>query len=142
MFALPVPSAGMRGLRAESVSMASVLVIDDEPVIRDLIKDLFEAEGHQVSTAENGHVGFEVFQELRPDVVIVDLFMPEKEGLETIQEIARLSPTTRIIAISGGGQFGIDLLEAAQGFGASRVVREPFRMDELLQAAQVSTVVS
>jgi|tagenome__1003787_1003787.scaffolds.fasta_scaffold16208720_1 DNA-binding response OmpR family regulator len=117
--------------------MASVLVIDDEPLIRDMIRDFFEAEGHQVSTAEDGHAGLVAFQELRPEVVIVDLFMPEKEGLETIQEIARHDPTVRIVAISGGGRFGLNFLEAARGFGASSVVRKPFRMDELLQAAQL-----
>jgi DNA-binding response OmpR family regulator len=117
--------------------MASILVIDDEPLIRDMIRDFFEAEGHQVSTAEDGHAGSVAFQELRPDVVIVDLFMPEEEGLETIQQIARLSPATRIVAISGGGRFGLNFLEAARGFGASSVVRKPFRMDELLQAAQL-----
>ena len=61
--------SGMPGLRIESVSMASVLVIDDERLIRDMIKDAFEAEGHQVSTAEDGHAGLVAFQELRPEVV-------------------------------------------------------------------------
>src|SRR4051812_24706206 len=102
--------------------MASVLVIDDEPLIRDMIRDFFEAEGHQVSTAEDGHAALLASEELRPEVVFADFFMPEKEGLETTQEMPRHDPTVRIVAISGGGRFGLNFLEAARGFGASSVV--------------------
>jgi two-component system chemotaxis response regulator CheY len=116
--------------------MALILVIDDESGIRNFVKLLLEEEGHSVLEAEDGDVGFQLFRRHNPEVVIVDLFMPAKDGLETIREIVKQSPAVKIIAMSGGGTFGIDLLEIAGVLGATKVMRKPFQSRELLDAVK------
>jgi len=120
--------------------MASVLVIDDEVGIRQLVKTFLEREGHRVIEAENGKVGVRLFREHNPDCVITDLFMPEQEGIETIKEIMRIAPGTRVVAMSGGGRHGIDMLGVAQELGASEILRKPFHRSDLLKVLELSLV--
>ena len=84
--------------------MAKILVIDDEPSILLMIKKMLEKEGHEVDLALNGRDGMELFENIKPDLVITDIIMPEKEGLETIFELRKKNPGLKIIAISGGGR--------------------------------------
>ena len=114
--------------------MATILVIDDELPVRQLLGTILERAGYEVILAENGEIGLRIFAERLPDVVIIDMFMPEKEGLETILALRRLSPDTRIVAISGGGRHGIDVLELAEGLGAAVTLHKPFRKEEILAA--------
>lgn len=113
---------------------ATILVIDDESGLRALIRDILERDGHQVITAENGNVGIQRFQECLPDIVVTDLCMPDMDGLRVIQEISRLAPETQIVAISGGGRDGMDVLRKAKEAGASAVLQKPFRKAALLSA--------
>jgi CheY-like chemotaxis protein len=110
-----------------------ILVIDDDDLIRELVKEMLEAEGYVVSTAANGKEGVRVFRKELPDLVITDIFMPEMEGLETIRELQRVSPNVKIIAISGGGEKGmLSFLSHAKRFGALRALEKPFSRQELI----------
>jgi CheY-like chemotaxis protein len=110
-----------------------ILVIDDEDLIRELVKEMLEAEGYVVSTAANGKEGVRLYRKELPDLIITDIFMPEMEGLETIRELQRVSPNVKIIAISGGGEKGmLSFLSYAKRFGALRALEKPFSRQELI----------
>ncbi len=106
--------------------MKQILIIDDEANIRKMLKKLFEGEGYDVLLACDGADGAVQFKEHLPDLVITDLIMPEKEGLETIREIRKITSDTKIIAISGGGIAKPDMyLDLAKSFGAQAVFKKP-----------------
>lgn len=114
---------------------ARILLIDDDPQIRAMLRQALERAGYTVSEASDGREGLRHFQATQPDLVITDLLMPEQEGLETMQALRRACPDVKIIAISGGGRRGtLDFLPLAQKLGAHRTFRKPFRQQELLAA--------
>ena len=109
--------------------MCRILVIDDEKPIRDLLKKAFERKGYEVDTAENGQVGIELFQKSPADLIITDIIMPVKEGLETITELRRDYPNVKIIAMSGGLRYGPELnLSAAKTLGANMTFSKPVNL--------------
>ena len=110
--------------------MARVLVIDDEPMIRETVRTFLEASGHTVIEAENGAVGLAHFSQQPFDLVVTDILMPETEGVETIQNIRRLRPDMKIIAMSGSLSQEL-YLSAAAKFGANAVLSKPFRAADL-----------
>lgn len=113
--------------------MQKILVIDDNVVVRNTIVQLLEGEGYQVVSAEDGRRGLNVFRTERPDLVITDIIMPEKEGIETIRDIREASPNAKIIAISGGGRIGnTDFLRIARQLGASDVISKPLDPDHFI----------
>ena len=113
--------------------MAKILVLDDEPSILLMIKKMLEKAGHEVEVALNGKEGIELFEKNKPDLLITDIIMPEKEGLETIFELRRLHPEMKIIAISGGGRIGPDgYLPGAKLLGANAVFSKPLVPKELI----------
>ena len=113
--------------------MAHILVIDDEPQIRSLIRVMLESEGHQVTDAADGKQGLRCHRERPADLVILDLIMPNKEGIETIIELKRECPDVKIIAISGGGRNKPEgYLLFAKELGATRTFTKPFRKAEFL----------
>lgn len=115
--------------------MAKIFVFDDEPSIVLMIKKMLEKEGYEVETALNGREGMELFEKSTPDLLITDIIMPEKEGLETIIEIRRRYPKLKIIAISGGGRVGPEeYLPTAEQFGADMVFKKPLVQKEFIQA--------
>ena len=115
--------------------MGKILIIDDEPYILLMIKKLLEKEGHEVDLAMNGKEGLNLCQHKMPDLLITDIIMPEKEGLETIIKLKKDSPGLKIIAISGGGKYNLDgLLNCAEHFGASRIFQKPFNQREFKAA--------
>lgn len=117
--------------------MARILIIDDEVQLRTSLLRTLESEGHQVFAAGDGREGLRVFHEQHPDLVVTDLFMPEKDGLETIREIRRHSPASRIIAVSGGYRGGmVDLLPVARKLGVTLTLAKPFAPEELLGAVR------
>jgi len=116
--------------------MALVLIIEDEADIRSLYRRVLEHAGYQVVEAPDGDVGIAFYRERHPDLVITDIIMPEKEGIETIMELRRDFPEVKIIAISGGGQ-AMDpttYLQLAKGLGAAMTLAKPFSKQELLDA--------
>ena len=115
--------------------MKRVLVIEDDGSVRSLIRKILEGEGYEVLEAPDGDQGVRTFRDERPDLVLTDIFMPEKEGLETISELGLLDPAVRVIAISGGGNMGIlNPLPMAAKLGAVRTLAKPFGRRELLEA--------
>lgn len=112
-----------------------ILVIDDDDQIRELIREVLERGGHTVFEANNGDTGIKLVCEETVDVVVTDIIMPDKDGLETITELRKSHPEIRIVAISGGGRkVNRDYLPTAQAFGADRVLYKPFRPQEVVQA--------
>jgi two-component system, chemotaxis family, chemotaxis protein CheY len=110
-----------------------ILVIDDDEMVRRTISRILHLGGHQVVDAEDAKCGMELFFSERPEIVIIDIFMPEQVGTEAIVKMRRLNPRVRIIAISGGGQIGgIDVLSIARSLGADEIIGKPFRARELL----------
>ena len=115
--------------------MARILVLDDEPSILLMIKKMLEREGHEVDLALNGLEGMVLFEKNKPDLVITDIIMPEKEGLETILELRKKHPELKIIAISGGGRIGPQgYLPSAKYLGADMVFQKPLVPKEFIAA--------
>lgn len=115
--------------------MALVLLIDDDPQMRSTLSRILASAGHAVVEAGNGREGLAMFHARPPDVVVTDIIMPEKEGIETIIEMRRMSQRSRIVAISGGGHAGkVDFLTVAKKLGADLVLQKPIRAAELLRA--------
>lgn len=115
--------------------MACILLIDDEPHVRDVLRRILEGASHQVIEATNGREALQYYQTTPIDVIITDILMPEQDGLETIQALRRHAPQAKIIAMSGGGQMGLlDLLPVAEKLGAQCTIRKPLRRHELLAA--------
>jgi DNA-binding NtrC family response regulator len=115
--------------------MANVLVIDDDPDIRELLKTELEAAGHKISLAVNGREGVQRYKKSQIDLVITDLFMPEQEGLETIKQLRMEFPEVSIIAMSGKPTGGT-MLSVAKRMGAVAVLQKPFQIQELLKAIE------
>lgn len=117
--------------------MARILIIDDEPSVRELLLTMLMEEGHEVVEAADGKAGLRLLQERPVDLVITDLIMPEKEGIETIMDLRRDFPDVKIIAMSGGGIIQAqDYLGMAQGMGAHRVFEKPFGVGAMLTAVR------
>lgn len=114
--------------------MALVLVIDDNAQMRRLARRILSSAGHSVLEAEDGERGMVLLCKERPSLVITDLVMPNKEGLETIREIREISPELKVIAMSGGdlGSGGKLYLHLAEQLGADAILAKPFRASELL----------
>jgi DNA-binding response OmpR family regulator len=118
--------------------MAKILVLDDEPSILLMIKKMLEKAGHEVDIALNGKEGMELFEKNKPDLLITDIIMPEKEGLETIFELRKKYPDLKIIAISGGGRISPDgYLPGAKLLGANMVFQKPLVQKEFLEAVSI-----
>jgi DNA-binding response OmpR family regulator len=117
--------------------MRKILIIDDEPHILLMLKKMLERAGFEIDLASNGVEGIELFKKSRADLVITDIIMPEKEGLETIREMRRIKSDLKIIAMSGGGKVSADnYLEIAKIFGAAKVIAKPFTKLEMVTAVQ------
>jgi CheY-like chemotaxis protein len=113
--------------------MIHILVIDDEASVRALVRQVLEEEGYLVSEAADGEEGLSQLQSTPIDLVITDIFMPHKEGIETIREMRRQFSNVKVIAISGGGRqsrLEPPLSEAAL-FGAHHILAKPFTPQEL-----------
>jgi CheY-like chemotaxis protein len=118
--------------------MKNILIIDDDFSVRNCIREMLEQTGYSVLEAENGVVGLGIFRHNKVDLVIIDLFMPEKEGIETIIELRKDFPDLKILAISGGiPGYGPDhFLNVAQKLGADCSLDKPFTMQELLSVVE------
>ena len=114
--------------------MSHILVIDDEEKVGTLLSRYLEREQHTTSVARDGVEGIRLFHEQSVDLVIVDIFMPDMDGLEVIRTLRKEAPECRVIAISGGGQMGMpDFLPTAHKLGAQHVLKKPIQSRELLR---------
>lgn len=114
--------------------MKHILVIDDDEQVRTLVGRFISGSGYSVELADNGVTGIAAMRRTPADLVITDIIMPEKEGVETIMELRRDFPQVKIIAMSGGSpQIQPDLpLRIARTLGADRILHKPFTRDVLL----------
>jgi YesN/AraC family two-component response regulator len=113
--------------------MARILIIDDESLVRTFLRQVLEASGHQVREGANGDEAIKIFTDFRPDVLIVDVIMPEQDGLYAIREIRRSMPKAKVIAMSGMHSLaGFDYLKPAVKLGADVALYKPFAPRDLL----------
>jgi len=123
--------------------MPSVLVVDDEDQVRQLIRETLEQAGYDVQDARDGKEGLEQYRTKPTDLVIMDILMPDQDGLESIMRLRREFPASRVIAMTGGSDMiGIlNFLDVAKMLGARRTLQKPFEMKTLLDtvAAEVTT---
>ena len=117
--------------------MARILIVEDDETVRDILRKALVLAGHEVEEGANGDQAVTAYRRRASDVVIMDLVMPEKDGLEAIIELRRMDPAVKVIAISGGGRTlgpGQLYLESARLFGAKRILAKPFNVAALLTA--------
>ncbi|WP_029230757.1 response regulator [Butyrivibrio sp. VCB2006] len=113
--------------------MKSVLIVDDSRVSRKMIRNLLEHSGYEVAAeAINGKEGLDLFLKLRPDVVAMDITMPEMNGLDSLRAIKDQVPDAKVIIISAAGQ-EYNKLEAMQA-GAAAFVTKPYENEDILEA--------
>ncbi len=113
--------------------MAAILIIDDEGDFRELVKEVLEKVGYDVFEAGDGDEGIRQFKERPIDIVLTDLYMPGKGGPETILEIRKIRPDTKIIALSGGGALSLESsLSIAKFRGADHALAKPVSLDKLV----------
>lgn len=117
-----------------------IMIIDDEPMIRDMLQQMLGREGYEIVTAEHGKAALDWLKQAdrHPDLIITDLIMPCKEGLELIPELKASYPEVRIIAFSGGSKH-IDpdtQLDIASCLGADKQMSKPFERHVMLEAVR------
>jgi len=112
--------------------MAKILVIDDDPSVRASLEQALKSADHSVALAVNGLDGMKQHGTQPADLILVDLFMPTQDGVETIIQLRKLEPNVRIIAISGN-VLSSTVLPVAQKLGAVAVLEKPFAVDQLLK---------
>ena len=112
-----------------------VLVIDDEDIVRNTLRDILETDGYQVTDCHNGYEGIERFHQEHFDLVITDILMPKRDGIDTIVALRQIEPTVKILAISGA-QRSETLLEIANIFNADATLKKPFTREEILEVVK------
>jgi YesN/AraC family two-component response regulator len=115
--------------------MALILIIDDEPQIRSMLKLMLERDGHEVAEAPDGVEGIKIHRQNPADLIITDLIMPNKDGIGMIIELKKEYPNVKIIAMSGGGLNKPEgYLKGAKKLGAACTLTKPIDRDEMLKA--------
>ena len=120
--------------------MSKILVVDDDAQMRSMIVQMLEREGHNVSTANNGKEAVQRFRQGHSDLVVLDILMPEMDGIEATMELKREFPAIRILAMSGGRralspQFNLD---SAKVLGVQGTLAKPFTREQLLRAVKLA----
>ncbi len=115
--------------------MVRILVIDDEPSVLDVLRKILHLEGYEVITAANGEEGLELFRQFPCDLVITDMVMPVKDGLQTILELRKERPDIPVLAISGGGNISKERYLVIAGY-LDRVITipKPFSVESITEA--------
>jgi CheY-like chemotaxis protein len=124
--------------------MARILVVDDDSMIRMVVKSILERQGHSVVLAECGHDGAEAIEVFAFDIAIVDIFMPDMNGLDTIKAFRKAAPGLPIVVMSGyafraANGPAPDFFRMAIDLGATTCLRKPFTPSQLQHAVQVCT---
>ncbi len=117
--------------------MPRILVIDDEPLVRAVLRSILERSGYTVMDASDGRVGLALWRHTPSDLVLTDIFMPELDGIEVIRQLTRIWPQAKIIAMTGGtkiGDFKSTVAPAALRLGAQHILLKPFTKQTLLAA--------
>jgi CheY-like chemotaxis protein len=128
---------GSKGQMLTMSTMKRILIIEDDQGVRAVIAAALSDAGYEVVEAADGKMGVNRYKDSPTDLVITDLIMPEKEGIETIIELRREFPEVKLIAISGGNQNGYNSnLSMAKRLGARRTLTKPFKLPDLLEAVR------
>ncbi|MGV3534095.1 MAG: response regulator [Chthoniobacteraceae bacterium] len=115
--------------------MAKIVIVDDEPVFRRLLCAKLTSVGHSVFEASNGKLGEKLILAEKPDLVLLDVWMPEQDGIATIVNLRKHAPDVKIIVMSGQpAGAGLRLFEIAGTLGASATLAKPFAPDALIKA--------
>lgn len=118
--------------------MKKILVIDDDENIRNIFGRALTENNYLVIQAENGAIGEQVFKEENPDLIILDIIMPEQEGIETLLNIRNINPDIKIIAVSGGGMgSAFSYLDNAIKLGASAAFQKPIDLQKLINKVEL-----
>lgn len=116
--------------------MGRILVIDDDAMFRDLVRAALTGAGHEVHEAEDGIRGAEAFGAGAFDLVIVDMYMPGQDGIDTIFEMDAAARGARVIAVTGGHPMGTETLRLAESAGADLTLEKEFSPEELVKAVE------
>jgi DNA-binding response OmpR family regulator len=123
--------------KSQAEAMARILVIDDDELLREFVQRALANAGFEVIPAGDGDEGLRIFTEMPVDLVVCDILMPNKDGLETIRAIRSISARLPIITMTGGiladTEDGLDDLRMSMAFGATRTIAKPFRATKLLK---------
>jgi len=137
MTSLPI-SLSPPSAACPSAAPASVLVVDDDVMVLQALEMLLEEHGFQVHTAVDGIHGLRQYRRHRPDVVLTDIIMPEKEGIALIRDLRHEFPSAKIVAMSGGGRIGNSYyVTIAMALGANVGLHKPFDDDELVDTLRM-----
>jgi two-component system response regulator (stage 0 sporulation protein F) len=115
--------------------MATILVIDDEEIIRVLLRSALEGEGYEVTEAANGREGLDLYRRKPSNLIITDILMPEMNGLDMLLELTREFLNAKVIAVSGAGEEK-NVLDVAKLLGARQTFKKPFSIPDLLGAVR------
>lgn len=117
--------------------MASILIVDDEEPIRHLLRSILEGEGHQVLEASDGREGLTLYRNTPTDLVITDIMMPQRDGMEVTLELTREFLDAKVIAMTGalGNQ---NFLNVTRLFGARHVLQKPFGVEEICRLVNLT----
>lgn len=119
--------------------MAKILLIEDDALVADAVETVLRKAGYVVVTTPNGAVALAKLSGENPDLILTDILMPEKEGIETIRDIRARDPRVPIVAYSGGGMMkNYEFLNMALKLGANDAIRKPFANEELLAVVKRS----
>ena len=115
--------------------MVRILVIDDEPSVLDVLRKILQFEGYEVITAANGEEGLALFRQFPCDLVITDMVMPVKDGLQTILDLRKEKPDIPVVAMSGGGNISKERYLVIAGY-LDRVITipKPFSVESITGA--------
>lgn len=118
--------------------MARFLILDDDEDLGSIVEMILQMEGHDTTVLQRADEAFAMQCSRPADVLITDIFMPEQDGLETIQQFRRQFPQVKIIAMSGGGDVlrNVSYLFSARELGAVQVLRKPFEREALLEVVR------
>ncbi len=112
--------------------MTNVLLIDDDEMVLETFQIILSSDGHNVSTASDGNAGLALCRSQKFDVVVTDVVMPEKDGLEVLMTLRKTNPEVKVVVVSGGGRTSAkDYLEMAKLLGADKVLYKPITATEL-----------
>lgn len=125
------------GIKGEMVAVGRIviLVVDDSPDFRNLLREALELAGYRVLEARNGQEGTRLFRNLRPNLVLLDMLMPEKDGIETFRDIIEADLQAQVITLSGNAGAG-DHNGAAKALGVVGSLERPFLVEELYGGCQ------
>lgn len=115
--------------------MATILLVEDDDLVRDMLAQVLQRAGHEVKSASNGEDATEILKTIEPNIMVTDIIMPKKSGITLISEVKNKHPNMEIIAISGGGRLDpTGYLDLSESLGATVSFEKPIDKSALLMA--------